>query len=108
MADQLSLPNIAHPDIRGFLRTRTRRKFLGDDRLEQFGIVQPIARLILGYGLLEQLLVAVAVQHTVATRRASGSETTWTSNSMAGKPSPLKCDDRPCKLPTSSARSSSR
>src|SRR5215475_9050194 len=70
MADQLSLPNIAHPDICGFLRTRTRRKFLGDDRLEQFGIVEPIARLILGYGLLEQLLVAVAVQHTVATRRA--------------------------------------
>src|ERR1043165_194149 len=76
MADQVSLPNIARPDIRGFLGTGlwtgTRRNLLGRDVHEQLGILEPEDGLVLWYRLLEQFLVAALVQRVAALRRRGG------------------------------------
>src|SRR3954447_18707653 len=75
IADQLSLPNIACPDVglRGFgsdVWARPRRNPLGRNRLEQPRIIKPITRLAAGERLLRELLVAVRVQHLPTAGRA--------------------------------------
>src|ERR1700704_1938920 len=75
MAPQLSLPSIGRSALRpGRVgrqsRSGTRGDPLGGNRIEQFGIIEPVARLGLVDRLFGQLPVAFRVEHLGATRGA--------------------------------------